>query len=385
MSISNRLPYGVAREQAQIAQQNRNNAPSNWPESSRSPPAFREGDPIRKVDATCSPAGDIVEELREPLVEGELTIHGKKEVVVTTRLLKKTKTRRRITKKLERVKRGWAKSKRFVREKGKAVIGTLGWLNGSTANSETSESVRVVTAPLESVSHDRPDVPSPLTLSTLKLSERAKSDTRLGLPIPAKNSDIDGDQASLASRRTEEMMEASGPAYSLNTIVAGPPNKPTQQADQNGKRPVQETELMLQCRFCSAKFSGEGEGDDALLLHVMSSHSEKGGKPSQDDKPRFCQGEEEEDSLCDEDELFPQCQYCPHTFSSDKGRLRHQAEAHPDEMETFPQCGHCEATFETEKKRDRHVEEEHPHCRHCGAVFYSKTVRDEHEQSAHLH
>ncbi|KZM20924.1 hypothetical protein ST47_g7951 [Ascochyta rabiei] len=462
MSISNRLPYGVAREQALIAQQNRNNAPSNWPESSRSPPTFKEGDPIRKTDthrpqagvnAAVKPKGvndpfddshsvhikdtnsftywkcprcqsqrvrsperlmnlartgryffecsapncgtalvvirrkdsalDTVEELREPLVEGELTIHGKNEVVPTTKLLKKMKKKRRITKKLERVKKGWAKSKRFVREKGKAFVGTLGWLNRPTADSDTSESVKVVTAPLKSVSQDRPDVPPPLTLSTLQLSKRVKSDTRLASSTPAsqplrsvsdgsggsrrdhhpqeppdsqrfsRSSDIDSDQASFASRRTEEMMEASGPAHSLNAIVAGPPNELMQQAKEKGKRPVKATELFLQCRFCSATFSG----DDALLLHVTSSHSEMGGKlpvqpsstdlsrgvgrkPSQQDKRSLCEGEEEEeghgeeDSVYDDDEeLYPQCQYCPHTFNSDTGRLKHQAEAHPDEVE----------------------------------------------------
>lgn len=49
MAMGNRLPHGVAQEEARLAAQNRNNAPSNFPESSRSPAPFMEGDPLRPI------------------------------------------------------------------------------------------------------------------------------------------------------------------------------------------------------------------------------------------------------------------------------------------------------------------------------------------------
>ncbi|KAF9698091.1 hypothetical protein EKO04_003538 [Ascochyta lentis] len=508
MSMRNRLPSGIAREQIRVAQQNRNNAPSNWLESTRTQPPFREGNPVQTVDAGQSQAGvnaapstnrvdgshnvhikdsnsftywacpkcqsqwaktperlmnlartgryffecsgencgtslvvikrkdsalDTVEELREPLVEGELTIHGKNEILPTPRTLEKRERRRRITQKLERVKTSWTNSKYFFRKKGMAVAGTLGRMSRLRLDLDTHDSVTVATVPSESNLHPRFDVPSLGGSSHYKFPTRAKSETWPGRwtlasqpsrslsegggrdrrgyrprePLDSQRfspySNTSPDQASLASGRTNQAVQKSKAVPSPKTAVVGTlSNVPTQPASQKGKAPVKDGDLMLQCRFCSMTFFGDETGDDALLEHVTSSHSEMGGnaeirspstelgrvmerKPCESDKFSLYD-EDEESILCDDDEeLFPQCKYCPHTFNSDQGRLKHQAEQHPDEVETFPQCGHCEATFKTKRMRNQHVEDVHPFCRNCRAAFETKTARDEHEQRAHPH
>ena len=73
---------------------------------------------------------DTAEELREPLVQGGLTIYDKNETSPILESLKKTKQRKRITKKLERVKKGWTKRKHSASEKGRAVKGALSRMTG---------------------------------------------------------------------------------------------------------------------------------------------------------------------------------------------------------------------------------------------------------------
>lgn len=69
-----------------------------------------------------------------------MTICSKNEIGLTLKPLKRVKKRRRVTKKLERMKKGWKKSKHSASEKGRAVKGVLGRLAGFKAIPNTDDS-----------------------------------------------------------------------------------------------------------------------------------------------------------------------------------------------------------------------------------------------------
>lgn len=54
MAMGNRLPVGVAQEEARVALQFKNNTPSNWPAPSK-PPRCKEGEPIRRGPVAGAP------------------------------------------------------------------------------------------------------------------------------------------------------------------------------------------------------------------------------------------------------------------------------------------------------------------------------------------
>ncbi|KAF1359958.1 hypothetical protein EJ07DRAFT_155431 [Lizonia empirigonia] len=254
MAMGNRLPFGVAQEEARIALQFKNNAPSNWPAPSK-PPRCKEGEPIRRGpvagpaqakastteradesfdnsnrvqiqdagDNTCwtcprcfsrwrknperilnlerngryyltctgvdcgmalvvikrkDSAVEIVDDLREPVVVGELTKHGKNEAMPGPKALEKVKKRQRITKKLERVKTSWSKSKYLVRRKSWAVGDALGRLTGFKSDSDDDEPDTLDTASSESSFQSQ--IGPPPSSFALKLPQRLTSRARSG-------------------------------------------------------------------------------------------------------------------------------------------------------------------------------------------------------------
>lgn len=121
---------------------------------------------------------EIVDELREPVVVGELTKRGKNEVIPGSKAPEKVKKRERIRKKLERVKRSWTNSKYLVRRKSWAVGGAFGRLTGSKndsdhANSDHDNSDTMETASSEPSFHSQIGPPPPSF--GLKLPQRLTS------------------------------------------------------------------------------------------------------------------------------------------------------------------------------------------------------------------
>jgi hypothetical protein len=197
-----------------------------------------------------------VEEYREPSLKVESKIQVTTEVVDTSKKIKK----RRITKKLERVKKGWMNSKQLVRKTANAIRDTFSGKAEFELDSADEQENEVVP---ETAPQTRFDVPAPDFLN-LEVPKSATSKThqkdqdRLDVPMNPGSS-----------------MVAKGATNSLNSIKEAP-------------RDEDEGDVPSKCRFCPRTV---GDAVDQHR-HVQKNHPEQlpedGSQDPEDDRRFSC-------------------------------------------------------------------------------------------------
>lgn len=109
---------------------------------------------------------------------------------------------------------------------------------------------------------------------------------------------------------------------------------------------VEDSHYAFECRFCDRGFTT----DNGRLAHEAAKHP-----------PLF------------------ECEYCDRDFTTDEGRLSHQRAKH-----TF-ECHYCDREFNSEDARQQHEDAKHVfECRHCDREFNSEDARQQHEDAKHV-
>ncbi|KAF2629744.1 hypothetical protein BU25DRAFT_273426 [Macroventuria anomochaeta] len=282
-----------------------------------------------------------IEELPEPAVEGIPTIH-------------------------EMAKKGWTKSKQYVRKTGRALERGFGKWTGLISDTDTNISdnatARRPSEPLKPnplrkhgvVSRTAATYPGRRKHTTLTPTEmgRLKSESRSGsahaapsTSQPAQN----GSGVSALSNRNNSINRCIS-AYPLNMTIA------QSQAHVSQQSRATNANLSLRCQICSLWFPGF----NSLRKHNEQHHRGQGGsQPAKKDSEVVADPSVGEDA---DEELFVECKIagCSETFSSDELRMKHQAGKHLGELEEVFSCRICWANFPNETSWRRHEVAAHP-------------------------
>lgn len=232
---------------------------------------------------------DIVDELREPMIEGEMTTLGKNEVVPLPEYPKKIKRRESLTKKLEEVKNGWTKSKYFVGEKGRMVAGILGQVTSSA---------------------------HPLLRHTRHSADLIPSDDDSGDNVPREHT---------AQKQMVCAVDEMGrPAIQQPSRAPAAVDAPSLPQNYGSLQDSDSDELFPQCRFCPQTF-----GSNALRSnHEAEAHR---GEDRVYPKCNKCGQTFQTPRLHDQhmEDRHPRCGRCFAPFSNKQARDRHAQRAHP--------------------------------------------------------
>lgn len=311
---------------------------------------------------------DSIDELREPLVEGELTVYGKAESVPTPNAPKKVKKKGYVSKKLERVKKGWAESKNHVRETRRDVMGFLSSLTGYTDPDSSDSDTGTVQRPTSSTRSGKQAAKNSIETAPSKRSLGAETPSGTGPKIPAGRfpSKPKPAQSGSGTPTTRNPSHSIKPSSSMQSANATGTGSQTLRTKQKGKQPATNNTSRLPCRFCTSSFPPDDAGSDALFQHTQTHHATNQPAKHHSKNPPKVPPTAQEDANTDArsshedlDDLFPQCRMCPRTFPSDAQRVQHQEEVHPGETERFPQCRVCLASFPHATARAGHERKAH--------------------------